>query len=339
MMSTKPASIVLMSMPLGRDSSRLDPVRIEPAPIHERPLDVPVVQSGGLPIAVLDRSHSAELMVEAAIARRGSRQRPLFCTSANGQVLSMCARDAELRDLMLQADLIHADGMPMVFASRFLHSTPLPERVATTDLFHDIAAVAQHRGARFFLLGASKAVVDRTVQCVRTRYPDLEIVGHHCGFLRRAGDEERIIDEINEVRPDILWLGLGFPREHRFAMRHRDALRNVGVIKTSGGLFDFLSGKNPRAPGSMYQCGLEWAYRIYLEPRRLAFRYLVTNPHAAFLLLTKSRQTVPSMATHRTGYDATGVRPKMTVCLASVSASRRFDDQIAPWVIVGMLRD
>ena len=73
-------------------------------------------------------------------------------------------------------------------------------------------------------------------------------------------------------------------------MRYRDRLRGVGVIKTSGGLFDFLSGKNPRAPSWMQNAGLEWAYRIYVEPQRLVGRYLMTNPHALFLLLTRTEQ-------------------------------------------------
>src|SRR5580692_7184888 len=121
--------------------------------------EVPVATIGGLPIAVIDRARSAALMVDTALARRDTAQRPLVFTSANGQVLSMCARDAEIRDLFLGADLIHADGMPLVFVSRFLN-TPLPERVATTDLFHDTALVAQQRGASIYLLGATKAVVD-----------------------------------------------------------------------------------------------------------------------------------------------------------------------------------
>ena len=73
-------------------------------------------------------------------------------------------------------------------------------------------------------------------------------------------------------------------------MRNRDRLRGVGLIKTSGGLFDYLSGKNSRAPDWMQKAGLEWAYRTFLEPRRLAGRYFVTNPHALFLLLTRTKQ-------------------------------------------------
>lgn len=254
----------------------------------DRRWSVPVVTIGGLPIAVIDRARSAQLMVDVALERRDSAKPPLIFTSANGQVLSMCARPSRIRDAFLAADLIHADGMPLVFASRLLQTTPLPERVATTDLFHDVASVAQRRGARVFLLGAAKSVMTAAVARVQERHPDLNIVGYGGGYMRRAGDEERMIEIVNRARPDILWLGLGAPTEQLFAVRHRDRLRGVGLIKTSGGLFDFLSGKNARAPRWMQDAGLEWAYRIYLEPRRLAGRYLMTNPHALFLLFTRT---------------------------------------------------
>jgi len=263
--------------------------------------NVPVVMIGGLPIAVIDRARSAQLMVDVALRRRGTALRPLIFTSANGQVLSMCARQPSVRDLFLDADLIHADGMPLVLASRLFHKAPLPERVATTDLFHDVARVAQPSGARMFLLGAAKSVMSRAVQRVRALYPHLIIVGHDGGYLRREGDEERIVEAINKARPDILWIGLGVPAEQSFALRYRDRLRGVGVIKTCGGLFDFLSGKNPRAPEWMQNAGLEWAYRTYLEPRRLARRYLMTNPHALFLLLARTE-----LANKATWYQANG---------------------------------
>jgi N-acetylglucosaminyldiphosphoundecaprenol N-acetyl-beta-D-mannosaminyltransferase len=252
---------------------------------------VPVVQIGGLPIAVIDRANSAQLMIEVAINRRNSGLPPLIFSSANGQVLSLCARQSRIRDLFLATDLIHADGMPLVFASRLVHKIPLPERVCTTDLFHDVAKIAPQRGARMFLLGASKTVMDEAVERVQALYPDLAVVGRESGYLRRVGDEDRIVDAINAAQPDILWLGLGAPAEQEFSLRLRDRLRGVGLIKTSGGLFDYLSGKNARAPGWMQAAGLEWAFRTYLEPRRLAGRYLTTNPHALFLLLTRTGWT------------------------------------------------
>jgi N-acetylglucosaminyldiphosphoundecaprenol N-acetyl-beta-D-mannosaminyltransferase len=253
----------------------------------DRRWSVPAVQIGGLPIALINRADSAQLMIDAAIHRRDSGLPALIFSSANGQVISMSARHSRVRELFLAADLIHADGMPLVFISRLFHKRPLPERVCTTDLFHDVAHVAPARGARMFLLGATAQVIDNAARHIRGLYPELELVGHASGYLRRGDDEERIIEVINAALPDILWLGLGVPAEQAFAVRNRSRLR-VGLIKTSGGLFDYISGKNARAPAWMQRTGLEWAFRTYLEPRRLAGRYLATNPHALFLLLTRT---------------------------------------------------
>jgi N-acetylglucosaminyldiphosphoundecaprenol N-acetyl-beta-D-mannosaminyltransferase len=253
-------------------------------------LGVPVEMIGGLPVAVIDRAGSAQLMTDLAALRRHSDKPALVFTSANGQVLSMCAHHGGIRDLFVGADLVHADGMPMVLASRLLCRNPLPERVATTDLFHDVAKLAQERGTTFYLLGGASSIIERAARQARALYPRLKIVGYRDGYFSRE-EEPAIVEAIDAARPDILWLGLGAPAEQRFAMRNRDRLRNVGIIKTSGGLFDFLSGKNPRAPRRMQAMGLEWVFRTWLEPRRLAARYIVTNPHALFLLATQTRRS------------------------------------------------
>ena len=249
---------------------------------------VPVAMIGGLPIAVIDRMECARLMVDAAMARRGASGPTLVFSSANGQVLSMCEADDDIRALFLACDLINADGMPLVFASQLLSEPKLPERVATTDLVYEVAEIAQGCGTTFYLLGATTAVIERAAQHLRALYPQLKIVGCRNGYFKPE-EEADLIAAINEARPDILWLGLGVPAEQRFAIRNRDRLRGVGLVKTSGGLFDFLSGKNSRAPDWMQAAGLEWAYRIYQEPKRLVGRYIRTNPHALFLLLTKTR--------------------------------------------------
>src|SRR5438309_2272950 len=131
--------------------SPIDHTRREVSPT-ETIADVPSVMLGGLPIAVIDRAGSARRMIASALARRGGRRPPIIVTSANGQVLSLCANDARIRALFRAADLIHADGAPLVFASRLPGRTPLPERVATTDLFHDAARAAEAAGATFYLL-------------------------------------------------------------------------------------------------------------------------------------------------------------------------------------------
>ena len=253
-------------------------------------LGIPVEMIGGLPIAVIDRADSARIITDLAVARRNSHQPPLIFTSANGQVLSMCARHAGIRKAFLDADLVHADGMPIVFASRLFSRNPLPERIATTDLFHDVAKVAQGRGTTFYMLGGTNSTIEQSVRRARAMYPGLQIVGYRNGYFRRH-EEPAVVDAINAVRPDVLWLGMGAPAEQFFAVRNRSRLHGVGIIKTSGGLFDFLSGKNRRAPKWMRAVGLEWAFRTLLEPRRLAGRYMMTNPHALYLLLTRTRNS------------------------------------------------
>ena len=246
---------------------------------------IPLVWLGGLPIAAIDRARSAEFMLNVAIARRGAGGVPPLITSANGQVLSMCARDSAVRAVFEAADLIHADGTPLVLASRLRSNVPLPERVATTDLFHDVAERAPAVDATFYLLGGADAVIGRAAENMRLKYPRLTIAGYRNGYFS-AAEESQVVAEINAAKPDILWVGMGVPAEQRFCLRNRAKLSNVGLIKTSGGLFDFLSGRNSRAPGWMQAMGLEWVYRMALEPRRLAYRYLTTNPHAAYLLLS-----------------------------------------------------
>ena len=114
-------------------------------------------------------------------------------------------------------------------------------------------------------------------------------------FAKESGDQEtadratEVLDEINTLAPDILWLGLGVPAEQKFVRDFGDRLTNVGVIKTSGGLFDHLSGKNPRAPRWLQRAGFEWLWRMLVEPRRLFWRYLTTNPRAFYCILRYSR--------------------------------------------------
>lgn len=245
------------------------------------------VMLGGLPIAVVDRAEAARRMVDAALAHRGTDAPPQYLTSANGQVLVECARDPAVRELFLAADAIHADGMPMVFASWYASSVPLPERVATTDLVHDVMKISGAAGISSFLLGATAEVNATAVANLRRLYPDVASIDGRNGYFCEE-EEEAICAEIDARAPDILWLGLGVPKEQAFIARNRHRLTHVGVIKTSGGLFDFLSGKRARAPKLLQAIGLEWAWRAMLEPRRLGKRYLDTNFAALWLLLTRT---------------------------------------------------
>jgi exopolysaccharide biosynthesis WecB/TagA/CpsF family protein len=250
---------------------------------------VPRISLGGLRLAVLDIEQTADFMIDMVFPTRRVH-RPLYLTSANGEVLARCSTEPMTDQLFRAADLINADGQPLVTVSRLRSSMPLPERVATTDLFHTVARKAAAAGLTFYMLGADEAENAAAVANVRKMHSDLQIVGHSHGYLR--GDALRAkVDEINARAPDYLWVALGVPYEQAFVEEFMPRLFNVGVIKTCGGLFNFLSGSRPRAPQWMQAAGLEWAWRIWLEPRRLFWRYLTTNPRALYLLFNKERHS------------------------------------------------
>lgn len=248
------------------------------------------INIGGVSVTSLSRKQWGNLLLKACGRSKGGNSRPHLYTSANGNVLSLQARNRKFAYLMKNFDHVDADGMSLVFASRVLSAEPIPERCATTDFFHDMAEIAIRHDLGFFLLGGSEEINRMAFARVRKLYPQLRIVGRRNGYF--MPDEERqVVEEINRAAPDILWVGMGVPQEHEFVIRYRDQLTNVSAIKTCGGLFDFLSGKNSRAPQWMQDAGFEWLYRLALEPRRLFVRYFVTNIHAIWLMLMTGRNS------------------------------------------------
>jgi exopolysaccharide biosynthesis WecB/TagA/CpsF family protein len=244
---------------------------------------------GGLPIETLGLDETTRAFIDYCLGEtRRMAPRPLYSTSVNGQVISQCASDKGLARMMGEADSISADGQPLVILSKYLCRNPLPERVATTDLFPRVAVLAEQAGVSFYLLGACEDVNARAAAAVRKAYPRLAIVGHRHGYFSRD-EESAICAEIAALRPDILWVSLGVPLEQRFASRNLSALRGVGIVKTAGGLLDFVAAAKPRAPRWMQKAGLEWLFRLALEPRRLFWRYAVTSPHALFVMLRTMR--------------------------------------------------
>jgi N-acetylglucosaminyldiphosphoundecaprenol N-acetyl-beta-D-mannosaminyltransferase len=241
---------------------------------------------GGIPVDVLRAHDWVELLISDWRAKVSGAP-PKVVTTANGQVVSIFARNQAYRKAVLDADHVAADGMSIVVASRHFGSHVLPERVSTTDWFHDAARAAERHGIRFFMMGATRQANAKAVACARSLYPSLQIVGARHGYFR---DQEifAVADEIAQSRPDVLWLGLGNPRQVYVAHLFKQLLPSLTWIRTCGGLFDFLAGDAKRAPLILQQAGFEWAYRVMREPRRLAWRYATTNVHAAFLLATKS---------------------------------------------------
>lgn len=247
----------------------------------------PLVEVCGLMVTASTLLEAAQDMVDYC-ADAPRRAVPVVSTSVNGQVISLCAANPQMQALFADADVVHCDGQPMVMLSRLVGRQALPERVATTDLYPATAALAAARGVTFYLLGATPEVNAEAVARSLAAHPGLRIVGASHGYLTPDA-EEAVVAEIARLQPDILWVALGAPREQAFCRRHRTSLAGVGVIKTAGGLFDFLAGAKRRAPVALQRAGLEWLFRLALEPRRLFLRYLVTNPHALLVMLRSLR--------------------------------------------------
>lgn len=226
----------------------------------------------GIRLVNLSRADFTNCIIESL--KKGNRKK--ICFSLNGQSLSDFHRSPSFRELLSKGDLIHADGMSIVKASKFVSKERLIERIATTDWFHDIAKSTEDTSITHFFLGAKHEVIVQVVSNIRSLYPNLKIAGYHHGYFK---NDNEIIELLNFNNPDILWVGLGRPKQEKYAILFKE-YTNVGLIKTCGGLFDFLSGKNKRAPLWMHNLGLEWLFRLYLEPKRLFKRYFITNIHS-----------------------------------------------------------
>lgn len=192
----------------------------------------------------------------------------LVCTP-DTTALWRAQRDRRLREVYEQADLVTPDGTGIVWAGRLL-GAPVKERVSGIDLLEKFFARWAHRRAplRVFLLGAAPGVAEQAAQKLTERYPHLQIVGTHHGYFR-PDENEHILRLINQAQPDILLVGLGVPRQELW-MRDNRAKLNVSVLIGVGGCFDVWAGRLKRAPTRWQRLGLEWLYRVFQEPRRLA---------------------------------------------------------------------
>lgn len=234
---------------------------------------------------------SRQELVAAAVhdADQTSRE-PRIVFDANGHGIALSVWDRSFQELLDQADVIHADGGFLVTLSRFLCGKRISERSPTTDMIHDFARAPSASHLRHFLLGADEFVNANAVQVLQTRYPDLKICGRRNGFFSQE-EEAEVIATINEARPDILWVGMGKPREQAFCIRNKHQL-NAAWIITAGGCFNYITGDYSRAPEWMQAANMEWLHRMATRPRALAWRYITTSPVALWATFTRSNKSV-----------------------------------------------
>lgn len=198
--------------------------------------------------------------------------RPRQVAYLNADCINKCWDDSEYRETVASSDLVYADGMSVVWASR-LFGHPLPERVNAGDLLPDLCRLTIKKDFKLFFLGGEPGIAESAAAKLTRQYPGLRVVGTCHGF--HESDEE-VVEQIRQAEPDILLVGMGAPRQELWIQRNLESL-GVPVAWGVGGLLDYCADKFSRAPVWMRNAGLEWIYRLALEPKRLWKRYLIGN--------------------------------------------------------------
>ena len=210
----------------------------------------------------------------ASVLRSGRRAQVMY---ANVHTLNTAYRDGELHRLLDRADIVYCDGEGVRLAARLL-GRHLPQRLTGADWIYSLCAVCQDRGFSLYFLGGQPGIAAQAAEKLRRQYPKLQIVGaHHGHFDHNSSENDQVVARINTLRPHILLVGFGTPRQEKWIARNFVRL-NAPVVWAVGALVDFVAGKVPRAPRWMLDHGLEWLFRFLAEPRRMFARYIVGNP-------------------------------------------------------------
>lgn len=232
----------------------------------------------GVPVAAMTMKGALGLVDQAV---RSKRRLQIGVVNA-AKIVNM-QRDEELRADVLSSDIVFADGMAVVWASRLLGKR-LPERVAGIDLMMGMLEQGKAAGYRVYCLGASPDVLGRVVDRIRREYAGVTVVGSHHGYFT-ADEEAAVAKDIADTQPDILFIAMTSPKKERFLSKWSRQL-DVSVCHGVGGSFDVVAGYVQRAPEAWQRLGLEWLYRVKQEPGRLWKRYLTTN--SAFAVMVGS---------------------------------------------------
>lgn len=205
-------------------------------------------------------------------------KKPSYVVTPNVDHIVKLETDKEFQKVYKEADLILIDGMPLIWISK-LKKNPIKEKVSGSDLFPEVCKLSANKGYKVFLLGAAEGVAAMAAENLKKRYNGLNVVGTYSpsyGFEKKKDEIRKIIKMINEVKPDILAVGLGAPKQEKFLYNYIKQL-NVPVALAIGASIDFESGNINRAPKWMQKIGLEWFYRLCKEPRRMFKRYIIDD--------------------------------------------------------------
>ena len=242
-------------------------------------------QVNGRPAVHEEASRLFELPIEtsppAQLLRRiigcaeaGQRARIAY---VNAHVINQSFDNPELRRALVASDLVYCDGYGVRLAAKAI-GLPVPHRMTGADWIWGVAALCEAAGRSLYLLGSEPGVSAEAAEELKRWYPALEISGSHHGFFELGSPHDaRVVEHINDRRPDILLVGMGTPQQELWVHRHFEDV-HATVVWTVGALFEYVSGRIRRAPHWMSDNGLEWIFRLAVEPRRMWRRYLLGNP-------------------------------------------------------------
>lgn len=234
----------------------------------------------GIPVDNLNMDGTINRIMSMVDQYRHDRRNRLVATANVDFIINSHSRkkrqqSAELLDTLRSADLVTADGMPLVWLSRLL-GRPLPERITGADLVPALAEQASLIGKSVYFFGGNKGSAKQTAKLLSERHPELKVAGYSAPMIDMDDNLENMIEiaRINITNPDILFIALGNPKQELWFKRYSKYLK-VPVSMGIGGTFEFISGQTSRAPRWMQKTGFEWIYRMLQDPRRLIKRYII----------------------------------------------------------------
>ncbi len=203
---------------------------------------------------------------------KGESLRTIY--TPNTEIVMAAKEDHELRDLINKGDIVIPDGIGLIYGSR-IKKKPLKERVTGFDTSMKLLDIANKNSYSIYLLGGKDGIAKGAAERINRDYPNIKVSGFHHGFfkgshlgLQDEPEEERIIEEINNTNPDIIFVGFGFPKQELWIDSNKDRIRGR-VIIGNGGVMDILAGNAKRAPEIFIKLGLEWFYRLMQNPSRI----------------------------------------------------------------------
>ena len=234
----------------------------------------------GVGISAVTPSTACQLIAQWIEAKK-----KIFVCVAPVSTIVDCQKSQDYRNLVNQAAMVTPDGMPVVWLRKW-RGNKMIQRTYGPDLMLALSEFGQDKGFRHYYYGGSPQVCEALKKNLKKRFAQLHVAGQysppfHAEFRRES---QEVIDDINRAKPDILWVGLGSPKQDYWMREHRDVI-DAPVMIGIGAAFDFLSGHKMQAPRWIQRSGLEWLFRLCCEPKRLWRRYLIGNTQFVYYVI------------------------------------------------------